>query len=118
LRRLPSLALLTPESLLRLGLSPQTKTQAERVEELVRTLEVCLAEAQSREENLPKRPTRAFFAEWDDPLISRIGWVSELVEIAGDVDIFADRRHQRAAEDRIVTGEEVVEREPDLIIGS
>ena len=59
-----------------------------------------------------------FFEEWDDPLISGIGWVSELVEIAGGTDIFADRRNQGAAKDRIVTAEEVVEREPDLIIGS
>ena len=61
---------------------------------------------------------RVFFEEWDDPLISAIGWVSELIEIVGGVDIFADRRNQSAAKDRIVTVEEVVEREPDLIIGS
>ena len=59
-----------------------------------------------------------FFEEWDDPLISGIGWVSELVEIAGGIDIFADRRSQGAAKDRVVTLEEVVARQPDLIIGS
>ena len=59
-----------------------------------------------------------FFEEWDDPLISGIGWVSELIEIAGGIDIFADRRNQGAAKDRVVTAEEVVAREPDLIIGS
>jgi iron complex transport system substrate-binding protein len=32
------------------------------------------------------------FEEWDDPLIAGIGWVSELIEIAGGIDIFADRR--------------------------
>jgi iron complex transport system substrate-binding protein len=37
-----------------------------------------------------------FFEEWDDPLISGIGWVSELVEITGGIDIFADRRNQGA----------------------
>jgi iron complex transport system substrate-binding protein len=31
-------------------------------------------------------------AEWDDPLRSGIGWVSELIEIAGGVELFADRR--------------------------
>jgi iron complex transport system substrate-binding protein len=80
-------------------------------------LEARLAEVQSRSECLPKRP-RVFFEEWDDPLISGIGWVSELVEIAGGVDIFADRRDQGAAKDRIVRTEDVVEREPDVIIGS
>ena len=44
--------------------------------------------------------------------------MSELVEIAGGVDIFADRRNRGAAKDRIVTAEEVVARQPDLIIGS
>jgi iron complex transport system substrate-binding protein len=51
-------------------------------------------------------------------LISAIGWVSELVEIAGGIDIFADRRNQGAAKDRVVTAEEVVARQPDLITGS
>jgi iron complex transport system substrate-binding protein len=88
-----------------------------RAEKLVATLEAGLAQAGSRAECLPKRP-RVFFEEWDDPLISGIGWVSELIEIAGGIDIFADRRHQGAANDRIVRIEEVVDRAPDLIIGS
>jgi iron complex transport system substrate-binding protein len=87
-----------------------------RAEELAATLEAGLVQARSRAECLPRRP-RVFFEEWDDPLISGIGWVSELVEIAGGIDIFADRR-QGAAKDRVVTAEEVVERDPDLIIGS
>ena len=90
---------------------------SERARQLVRTLETRLAGARSCAETLPKRP-RVFFEEWDEPLISGIGWVSELVEIAGGVDIFADRRNQGAAKDRIVKNEEVVAREPDLIIGS
>jgi iron complex transport system substrate-binding protein len=89
----------------------------EEAEELMATLEVRLAEARTRAARLPKRP-KVFFEEWDDPLISGIGWVSELVEIAGGIDIFADRRNQGAAKDRVVTAEEVVAREPDLIIGS
>jgi len=90
---------------------------SERAEKLVETLETRLAKARKRAACLPKRP-KVFFEEWDDPLISGIGWVSELVEIAGGTDIFADRRNQGAAKDRIVTVEEIVEREPDLIIGS
>jgi iron complex transport system substrate-binding protein len=88
-----------------------------RAEELVRALESRITEARTRAECLPRRP-KVFFEEWDDPLISGIGWVSELVEIAGGIDIFADRSNQGAAKDRIVTAEEVVAREPDLIIGS
>ena len=90
---------------------------SERAQQLVDALETRLAEARSRAECLPKRP-RVFFEEWDDPLISGIGWVSELVEIAGGIDIFADRGNQGAAKDRVVTAEEVVARQPDLIIGS
>ena len=90
---------------------------SEKAQQLVETFETGLAEARSRVVRLPKRP-RAFFEEWDDPLISGIGWVSELIEIAGGIDIFADRRNQGAARDRIVIAEEVVAREPDLIIGS
>src|SRR6267154_3106439 len=89
----------------------------ERARQLVGMLETRLAEARSRAERLPKRP-KVFFEEWDEPLISGIGWVSELVEIAGGIEIFADRRHQGAAKNRIVTAEEVVARGPDLIIGS
>jgi iron complex transport system substrate-binding protein len=89
----------------------------ERAEELVGTLEAGLAEARTRADNLKKRP-RVFFEEWDDPLISGIGWVSELIDIAGGIDIFADLGNQGPAKDRVVTAEEVAVREPDLIIGS
>jgi|SRR5271165_1831338 len=89
----------------------------ERADQLVSGLESRLAEARKHAERLRRRP-RVFFEEWDDPLISGIGWVSELVETAGGIDIFADRRDQGAAKDRVVTAEDVVVREPDLIIGS
>ena len=88
-----------------------------RAEELVATLEAGLVRARKRAECLPRQP-KVFFEEWDDPLISGIGWVSELIEIAGGIDVFADYRYQGAAKDRVVAAEEVVAREPDLIIGS
>jgi iron complex transport system substrate-binding protein len=59
-----------------------------RAAELVATLEAGLVQVRSRAECLPNRP-KVFFEEWDDPLISGIGWVSELMEIAGGIDIFA-----------------------------
>ena len=90
---------------------------SERAEQLVGKLEMGLAETRERASSLPRRP-RVLFEEWDDPLISGIGWVSELVEIAGGMDIFADRAIQAAAKDRVVTVDEVISREPDLIIGS
>jgi iron complex transport system substrate-binding protein len=90
---------------------------SERADQLVARLEAGLVHARSRVERFPKRP-KVFFEEWDDPLISGIGWVSELVEIAGGIDIFAERASQDAAKDRVVTADEVIAREPDLIIGS
>jgi len=88
-----------------------------RAEELVAALENGLVETRRRAECLPRQP-KVFFEEWDDPLISGIGWVSELIEIAGGLDIFAARRNQGAAKDRIVTPQAVITRQPDLIIGS
>jgi iron complex transport system substrate-binding protein len=89
---------------------------SERAQQLVDALETRLAEARNRAGRPPKRP-KVFFEEWDDPLISAIGWVSELMDIAGGIDIFADHGNQGAAKDRVVTVEEVIAREPDLIIG-
>ncbi|NNE42305.1 MAG: cobalamin-binding protein [Marinicaulis sp.] len=66
---------------------------------------------------LPRRP-RVYFEEWDDPMISAIGWVSELIEIAGGENIFADRAFEQAAKGRFVTSEEVITAAPDIIIGS
>jgi iron complex transport system substrate-binding protein len=59
-----------------------------------------------------------YFEEWDGPLVTGIGWVSELVEAAGGIDVFADRRGGRAAKERFVEPDEVVAAAPDLIVGS
>ena len=66
---------------------------------------------------LPRRP-RVYFEEWDDPLISGICWVDELVEIAGGVTVFPELRRGRLAKERIVTSEQVMAAAPDVIIGS
>lgn len=68
--------------------------------------------------SLPKRP-RVYFEEWDDPMISGIGWVSELIEIAGGEDVFADNARSGLAKDRIIADPaEVVRRRPDLLLAS
>jgi iron complex transport system substrate-binding protein len=61
---------------------------------------------------------RVYFEEWNDPMISGIGWVSELIAIAGGTDIFADRAMKPAARERIVTSEEVIARRPDVMLAS
>jgi iron complex transport system substrate-binding protein len=67
---------------------------------------------------LPRRP-RVFFEEWDEPHISAIRWVSELVGIAGGDDIFPELAVQSLGKDRIVAdGAEIVRRNPDIVIGS
>lgn len=66
----------------------------------------------------PARRPRVWFEEWDDPLISGIGWVSELIEIAGGEDCFAHLRTGQSARARIVAPEAVVAAAPELIVGS
>jgi iron complex transport system substrate-binding protein len=67
---------------------------------------------------LPRRP-RVYFEEWDEPMICGIGWVSELIGIAGGEDILADRAMAPDAARRILEGPEVViERAPELVVGS
>ena len=65
----------------------------------------------------PNRP-RVYFEEWDDPLISGICWVDELVEIAGGDPVFPELRQGKLAKERIVTSEQVIAAAPDIIIGS
>ncbi|MFZ5875601.1 MAG: cobalamin-binding protein [Nitrospirota bacterium] len=67
--------------------------------------------------SLTRRP-RVYFEEWDDPLISGIGWVSEAVTIAGGDDVFADLNRFGAARERVVSAEEVRRRDPDIVFAS
>ena len=67
---------------------------------------------------LPRRP-KVYFEEWDDPQISAIRWVSELIGIAGGDDIFPERAQASLGRDRIIANPmEVVTRAPDVIVGS
>lgn len=73
------------------------------------------ARAQARTQSL--RP-RIYFEEWDDPMISGIGWVSELLEAAGGDDVFKPLAAHKSAKDRIVSPQDVIAAAPDIIIGS
>ena len=67
---------------------------------------------------LPRRP-RVYFEEWDEPPITGIRWVAELVRIAGGDDIFPERALESLAKARILEdADEVVRRAPDIILGS
>jgi iron complex transport system substrate-binding protein len=61
---------------------------------------------------------RIYFEEWDQPMISGLRWVSELVEIAGGTDIFPELSRNKNAKDRIVSAEAVIAAQPDIIVGS
>ncbi len=89
----------------------------DKAEALAMRLESGLDAIRARAAALPRRP-RVFFEEWDEPIISGIQWVEELVEIAGGDPIFPELRQAKLGKDRIVASEEVVRRDPEVIVGS
>ena len=89
----------------------------DRARRLVATLQDELTAITASAARFPHRP-RVFFEEWNDPLISGIRWVEELLEIAGGECVFPELRSKKAAKDRIVRPEEVVARDPEVIIAS
>jgi iron complex transport system substrate-binding protein len=89
----------------------------EKGSRLVAELERNLAGVRAATARLGKRP-RVYFEEWDEPMISGIRWVSELVELAGGEDVFRENSRSHAATGRIVTSEAVLERRPDIMIAS
>jgi iron complex transport system substrate-binding protein len=67
---------------------------------------------------LTRRP-RVYFEEWDEPQISCIAWVSELIGIAGGEDCFPELAHESLGKNRIIADPlEVPRRAPDIILGS
>jgi len=84
---------------------------------LVASLEGGLAAACNQAARLPRRP-RVYFEEWDDPMISGICWVTELIEAVGGIEVFPHLAQQKSATDRIVSAADVIAAQPDIIIGS
>jgi iron complex transport system substrate-binding protein len=91
--------------------------RTDAADQLSDSLERGLDTIRARAAELPRRP-RVFFEEWDDPLISGIRWVDELVEIAGGEPLFPELRAQPLAKNRIVTSEAVAGKDPEVIIAS
>jgi iron complex transport system substrate-binding protein len=90
---------------------------SDKAEALAASLQQRLAQTRARAVNGGRRP-RVYFEEWDEPMISGIRWVSELIEMAGGIDVFAELAHRKNAKDRIVAAETVVAAQPDIILGS
>lgn len=92
--------------------------QAEQGLALVNGMRDQLMAIQDAAAALPRRP-RIFFEEWDEPHISAIAWVSELMGIAGGDDCFPELAKESLGKNRIIaSGDEIVRRQPDIIIGS
>ncbi|HJR57767.1 MAG TPA: cobalamin-binding protein [Vicinamibacterales bacterium] len=89
----------------------------EKADALASRLEAGLNDVRARAAALPRRP-RVFFEEWDDPLISGICWVDELVEIAGGECLLPELRTGRLAKERIVSPDRVAALDPEVIVAS
>ncbi len=89
----------------------------ERAQHLVDGYRSSMDEARKKANGIEKRP-RVYFEEWDEPAFSAIRWVSELIEIAGGEDIFAEKSHGKLAGEREVQWSDVVDMNPDIILAS
>jgi iron complex transport system substrate-binding protein len=91
---------------------------AEKGTQLIQELERGLEQIRESANKFPRRP-RVYFEEWDEPMISGIRWVSELVEIAGGEDIFSALSHSQAASGRVVADPTLaIQKNPELILAS
>ena len=88
---------------------------SDRANDLANTLAAKLEDVRA---HAPAQRPKVYFEEWDVPMISGIQWVSELIAIAGGDDIFPEHATKKSAKDRIVTPQAVIERAPDIVIGS
>jgi len=89
----------------------------EKAEALAVSLEDRLDAVREQAAELRRRP-RVYFEEWDEPMISGLKWVSELIEAAGGIEIFPSLAAQKNAKDRIVSADQIIAAAPDIIIGS
>ena len=115
-RRIVCLTEETVETLYLLGEQDRIVGATDRAERLAQDLEQRLATIAATPRPAP-RP-KVYFEEWDDPLISGIGWVSELIEIAGGEDALPHLRVHKAAKDRIIAPDVVRDAAPDVILAS
>ena len=91
---------------------------SEKADSLAQGYEEKIAYLKDKTSDWQDKPT-VYFEEWFDPIISGIGWVSELIEIAGGVDCYTENAQHQDAKSRIIADPlEVVARNPDIIIGS
>ena len=90
---------------------------AARADALAQTLERRLNDVRARAARNGRRP-QVYFEEWDEPMISGIRWVAELIEVAGGIELFPELSLRKNAKDRIVSPQDVIAAQPDIIVGS
>ncbi|GAB4060419.1 cobalamin-binding protein [Uliginosibacterium sediminicola] len=90
----------------------------DKAQALVAQLQQGIDEVSTAAASLPRKP-RVYFEEWDEPLISGIRWVAELIVLAGGEECFPELKQHKGAKLRIIADPlEVLRRAPDIIIGS
>ncbi|GAB4198707.1 MAG: cobalamin-binding protein [Wenzhouxiangellaceae bacterium] len=100
------------EMIYRLG---QLVDASDQAQGLIRQLEASLHPPATSSQRRP----RVYFEEWPEPMICGIQWVSELIELSGGIDCFAERARGQAASQRIISDpREVINAQPEIIIGS
>ncbi|WP_426700664.1 cobalamin-binding protein [Rhodanobacter sp. Col0626] len=93
------------------GAHEKAEAYAQRAEQHIADIRAAVAQ-------LPRRP-KVYFEEWDEPIITGIRWVAEIIGIAGGDDCFPELAREPLAKQRILpNGDEVVRRAPDIILGS
>lgn len=90
---------------------------SDKAAKLIAELENSISRAQKTASQLTTKPT-VYFEEWDEPIMCSIRWAMELIEIAGGIDCFPELSHFHSAKDRVVQADQVIARQPDIIIGS
>jgi iron complex transport system substrate-binding protein len=90
----------------------------DKAEAYAQQIEQHIADVRAAVAKLPRRP-KVYFEEWDDPIITGIRWVAEIIGIAGGDDCFPELALEPLAKQRILpNGDEVIRRAPDIILGS
>ncbi|WP_018986777.1 cobalamin-binding protein [Methylophilus methylotrophus] len=88
-----------------------------KAQQLVDTYQAQLATARQQAATWTRKP-KVYFEEWDEPMMCSIRWAAELITAAGGKDCFPELSPFHSARDRTVTAEQVLARQPDIIIGS
>jgi iron complex transport system substrate-binding protein len=89
----------------------------DRAKKYVQMFQEELDGAKAKAATFSSRP-KIYFEEWDDPLISGIAWVDEIITIAGGIDVFSELSAGTVASQRVVQAQDVINKDPDIIVAS